>query len=760
MKGSVIDRDSRDFLAGAQVILSQNLTPIDSTITDSLGKFAFTQLPQGMYSIRVSAEAYRSRDVANLAIQSKQLARIDIPLAHGKDVEWTSVTDASDAETSINGIGEKATNTSVYTSVDALGWTGNSGTVNMAAFEVVEYSVPLINKYGTASGGTVTREDIANMPGRSAQSLATTVGGVYEDQSTGDLHIRGGRANANAYYIDGVRVTGGSLPAVPKSAIESVNVITGGVPANYGDATGGIVTIETRSPLWQYYPDYTAAPSTTSTSNSPNVPKNGVLAAYYDPYFQQYNTEEYEVTYENDFLNPFDNALSTFSIDVDAASYSNARRFLANSQLPPRGAVRTEEFINYFDYDYELPGKDEPFSVNVEASDCPWNEEHQLVHIGLKGYEVPAEELPPSNLVFLVDVSGSMSAHNKLPLLKKSLQMLVKKMRPEDRISIVVYAGSAGCVLPSTSGKQKSKILGALHRLESGGSTNGGAGIQLAYKIAQENMKKNGNNRVILCTDGDFNVGATSTGTLEELIAEKRETGVFLTVLGFGMGNYKDHRLETLADHGNGNYAYIDNLLEAKKFLVTEMSGTLLTIAKDVKIQVEFNPTQVKAYRLIGYENRLLAAKDFNDDTKDAGELGAGHTVTALYEIIPSGSNEDISSTEVDDLKYQTTEASAAAAGNELMTIKLRYKKPDEDESRLIEKPVLAGPSASMSNNFRFSAAVAAFSMLLKDSEFKGEADYAKVIQWATDGLGDDKNGYRYEFLHLVKTAEALSAAS
>lgn len=474
---------------------------------------------------------------------------------------------------------------------------------------------------------------------------------------------------------------------------------------------------------------------------------------------QPYNTENYATIHENDFLEVKHNALSTFSIDVDAASYSNIRRFIDQGQLPPKDAVRIEEMVNYFTYEYAPPTDGTPFSIATELADCPWNEDHRLVHIGLQGQRIPTEDLPPSNLVFLVDVSGSMEYPNKLPLLKSAFRLLVNQMRPEDRIAIVVYAGAAGLVLPSTPGDQKETILRALNQLQAGGSTAGGAGIELAYKIAQENFRPEGNNRIILATDGDFNVGESSDAGMERLIEKKREVGVFLTVLGFGMGNYQDAKMELLADKGNGNYAYIDNIQEAKKVLVNEFGGTLFTIAKDVKLQVEFNPTQVKAYRLIGYENRALKNEDFNNDKKDAGELGSGHTVTAMYEIIPADSDESVPS--VDELKYQAQKVKGSARqSDELLTLKLRYKTPSGNVSQLVEKPVKNRSVRwkATTDNFRFAAAVAGFGMLLRDSEHKGDLTYAAVSALARGAKGKDHEGYRQEFIRLVESCNLLAS--
>lgn len=472
----------------------------------------------------------------------------------------------------------------------------------------------------------------------------------------------------------------------------------------------------------------------------------------------RYNTEEYDGITENIFHEALKNPLSTFSIDVDAASYSNIRRFISGGQRPPKDAVRIEEMVNYFDYDYDQPKGEDPFSITTEISKAPWNVKHQLVHIGLQGKNISKENLPPTNLVFLIDVSGSMDDPNKLPLLKTSFKMLTAQLREQDRIAIVVYAGAAGLVLPSTSGADKKTILEALDNLEAGGSTAGGAGINLAYAIARQNFMKEGNNRVVLATDGDFNVGESSNGGMERLIEQKRKEGVFLTVLGFGMGNYKDSKMEILADKGNGNYFYIDSILEAQKALVNEFGGTLFTIAKDVKLQIEFNPARVKAYRLIGYENRLLRHEDFNDDQKDAGELGAGHSVTALYEIIPAGVDSQFS--KIDDLRYQQNNVkNTSATSKEILTVKFRYKTPEGNVSKLIVHPLTDNNVAlnKTSENFRWSAAVAGFGMLLRDSEYAKDFGYEEVVQLAQNARGKDQEGYRIEFINMVKSVNAMS---
>ncbi len=478
---------------------------------------------------------------------------------------------------------------------------------------------------------------------------------------------------------------------------------------------------------------------------------------------EDFNTESYHGITENAFLRVGAAPLSTFSVDVDTAAYANMRRMIMGGSKPLADAIRIEEMINYFNYGYKGPTDPAaPFAVHTEITAAPWAPDHRLVRIGVQGRTIEFAERKKANLVFLVDVSGSMSSWNKLPLLSRALRLLVDKLDEADRVAIVVYAGAEGVALPSTSCKNKNAILNVLDELQSGGSTNAGAGIQLAYKIALENFIPGGVNRVILATDGDFNVGTTSEGELVKVVEGFAKKNVFLTILGFGMGNYKDSMLETLSNKGNGNYAYIDSLLEAEKVLVKQMGGTLVTIAKDVKLQVEFNPKHVGAYRLIGYENRVMAAQDFNDDTKDAGEIGAGHTVTALYELIPPG--KPVPGAEIDPLKYQTPPAATAdaEASGELFTVKVRYKTPEGDKSSLLSYPVkndlVAFTAASEAT--RFAAAVAAFGMLLRDSKFKGATTLEQVLAWAQAAKGSDAEGYRAEFLTLVKKAAPLLVAA
>lgn len=480
----------------------------------------------------------------------------------------------------------------------------------------------------------------------------------------------------------------------------------------------------------------------------------GMPALIYDRYA---NREEYSHNDENRFKSPVKDPLSTFSIDVDAASYSNIRRFINQGEMPPKDAVRIEEMINYFNYNYPKPTGNDPVRITTEVGICPWNKTHRLVQIGLKAREIESKNLPASNFVFLIDVSGSMFGPTRLELVKSSLRLLVNNLREKDRVAIVTYCGDARIALPSTPGNEKQKIKDTLETLTAGGSTAGGAGIEEAYRIAQKNFIAQGNNRIILCTDGDFNVGASSETELENLIESKRKSGIFLTVLGYGMGNYKDNKMQILAQKGNGNHAYIDNIQEANKVLVNEFGSTMYVVAKDVKLQIEFNPAKVQSYRLVGYETRILDNEDFNDDTKDAGEMGAGHTVTALYEIIPTGISGNIPRS-IDPLKYQTETNINTQTGNssELLTVKLRYKTPEEEKSKKIEKNVTDTDKDNVSPDFRFASAVAMFAQLLRNSDYKGEATYDQVIETAQRGLSFDPEGYRAEFVRLVQSAKGL----
>ncbi|MBS1774372.1 MAG: von Willebrand factor type A domain-containing protein [Bacteroidetes bacterium] len=556
-----------------------------------------------------------------------------------------------------------------------------------------------------------TAEEIEKLPTRSTNAVVSTTAGVYQRNDNGAVNLGGARNDGTAYIIDGVRAYGSRGTNLSQSSVDQIQV----------------------APQAAY--------------------KSRQQQAYYNP-----SNESYKKDPENDFKTVKASPLSTMGVDVDRASYSNVRRFINAGQTPPADAVRIEEMVNYFDYNYPQPKDDKPIAIVTELTTCPWNAKHKLLHIGMQAVTVSTANLPPSNLVFLVDVSGSMDEPNKLPLVKQALMMLINQLREEDKVSIVVYAGNAGLVLESTPGNQKNKIRAAIDRLEAGGSTAGGAGIKLAYKIAVDNFVHGGNNRVILATDGDFNVGVSGDNELEELIVKERAKGVYLTCLGYGMGNYKDSKMEVLADKGNGNYSYIDNADEAEKTLVKEFGGTLFTVAKDVKSQIEFNPAKVQAYRLVGYENRLLNTEDFEDDKKDAGDMGSGHTVTILYEIIPTGiESDEVRHTPY--LKYQNGSYPTALDykninnGNEVATIKFRYKKPNGSVSK--EMVHVIGDDTkdinSASENTRFASSVAMFGMLLKNSQYKGNCNYEKVLQLANKSRSFDKDGYRAEFISLVK---------
>lgn len=584
-------------------------------------------------------------------------------------------------------------------------------------------------------------------PLSAANSLVGKVSGLQINSTSNNANpttrivIRGNRGftgTSEALIVNNDKIaTKEEFQKLQPEFIDQVNVIKGAQGAAiYGsDGANGVILVKTK---------------VTSEEKNPITPKKPIIK---DVPKVDVNYEDYESFVENVFESPKSSPLSTFSIDVDNASYTNVRRFINNGQKVPKDAVRVEEMVNFFKYKYPQPLRDNPFSINTEYSDCPWNSNNKLVRIGLQGKNIESKNLPASNLVFLIDVSGSMSDENKLPLLKQSLKVLVNQLRKEDKVAIVVYAGAAGLVLPSTAGDQKNTIIDALEKLQSGGSTAGGAGIQLAYKTAEENFVKEGNNRVILATDGDFNVGASSDNDMQRMIEEKRKSGVFLTCLGYGMGNYKDSKLETLADKGNGNYAYIDNIQEANRFLGKEFKGSMFAIAKDVKIQIEFNPAHVQAYRLIGYENRKLRADDFKNDAIDAGELGSGHTVTALYEIIPRNVKSELFE-EPTDLKYTIVAEPIEKISNpELATIKFRYKKPDGDKS-IEMATIISNTSVKLeesSADFKFSSSVAWLGLKLRDSKLVINKSQEDILALATEGVVNDTDGYRAEFLRLVE---------
>jgi Ca-activated chloride channel homolog len=621
--------------------------------------------------------------------------------------------------------------------------------------------------------GTITDDNSRPIPSASIVLKGTTQGTTSDSKGVFSLTIS---KLSGTLVVSGVGYDNKEIKLKASTTTINVSLKTAGaslqevVVVGYGtakkrDMTGSVARVQPSngyiSPSTNYQYQLQGKVSGVYVQGDLGFYKNAPTG-YSDMLKEDFNREGYDNISENKFLKATDNPLSTFSIDVDAASYSNVRRFLNQGQLPPAGAVRIEEMVNYFKYEYPQPTNNDPFSINTEISDAPWNKNHKLVLIGLQGKKIPTENLPASNLTFLIDVSGSMQGAERIGLVKASMKMLVDQLREQDKVSIVVYAGAAGLVLPTTSGTSKIKIKEAIDNLEAGGSTAGGAGIKLAYKTAKENFAKGGNNRVILCTDGDFNVGESSDDAMERLIEEERKSGVFLTVLGYGMGNYQDAKMQKLADKGNGNHAYIDGITEAKKVLVNEFGGTLFTIAKDVKLQIEFNPAKVQGYRLIGYENRMLAKEDFNNDKKDAGELGSGHTVTALYEVIPVGVESDFLNS-VDPLKYQkeTVDNKKTAKTDEIMTVKFRYKAPDGDVSKLIEHPVMDKqiPIAKTSDNFRFAASVAQFGMLIRNSEFKSNASYTDVLSLARKAKGNDEAGYRSEFVRLVESAQLLAKA-
>lgn len=556
------------------------------------------------------------------------------------------------------------------------------------------------------------------------------------------------------FIVDGVPVDEEGFRSINQNDIESINVLKDASATSiYGNRGGnGVIVITTKEGKFKNLSKRQLRKliRQQEKAKKQNAGKD-LLPTSNEPETQ----EDYSSFLENEFENPLNQPLSTFSIDVDNASYTNIRRFLNNGERVPKDAVRVEEMINFFKYEYPQPKDNHPFSINTEYSDCPWNTDHKLVRIGLQGLSIPESSLPASNLVFLIDVSGSMNETNKLPLLVESMKILVNQLRKKDKVAIVVYAGAAGMVLPPTSGDDKQAIFEALDKLSAGGSTAGGAGIELAYKLAQENFIKDGNNRVILATDGDFNVGSSSNQDMQTLIEEKRKSGVFLTCLGYGMGNYKDDKLQILSDKGNGNHAYIDNIQEANRFLGKEFKGSMFAIAKDVKIQIEFNPKHVQAYRLIGYETRKLRNEDFTNDAIDAGELGSGHTVTALYEVIPTGVKSDFFASQP-ELKYTKTTATGTNYNEELATVKFRYKKPDGDKStemvHVIENKGI--PLKEASGDFKFCTAVAWFGLKLRDSKLVSDKSTKEIVKLAKQGLSNDVDGYRAEFIRLAETVK------
>ncbi|TWR30518.1 DUF3520 domain-containing protein [Mucilaginibacter pallidiroseus] len=605
--------------------------------------------------------------------------------------------------------------------------------------------------------GVVTGDDGLVIAGVSVNVVGSGIGTQTDPSGRYSINMPDGSSKLQfafiGYATQVIKLGNSNLVNVVLKAdtrsLQEVVVTAYGVQRKAKSITGSVSTLNGRVAGVQV----SGAPGATSAMY---IRGNNKSYGYNAP--MPKNTESYKGIKENGFTSVKESPLSTFSTDVDAASYSNMRRFINGGQLPPADAVRVEEMINYFNYNLAGPKDDAPVAIHTELSSAPRKPKHRLLRLALKAKTIATDKLPASNLVFLIDVSGSMSEVNKLPLVKSSLKLLVDQLRPQDRVALVVYAGAAGVVLPSTPGDKKQTIKNAIDNLESGGSTAGGAGIKLAYKIAAENLIAKGNNRIILATDGDFNVGASSDDDMEKLIEKVRESGIFLSVLGYGMGNYKDSKMETLADKGNGNYAYIDNITEARKTLVNEFGGTLFTVAKDVKLQVEFNPAKVQAYRLLGYENRLLAKEDFNDDKKDAGDMGSGHAVTAFYEIVPAGIKDDYARI-VDPLKYQKNDTLVLATGaGEMLTVKFRYKEPVSAKSKVSQVSVNDSPVDfnATSVDFKFASAVAEFGILLRDSKFKQKSNFDHAIATARAGRGTDSEGYRAEFIRLAESAKLL----
>lgn len=710
LKGKVTD--GKDPIPFANVIIVQSGKQFGGAQTDLNGNYTIKPIPPGKYDVKTSYVGYKTGIVTGVLINADKITFLDIKLV-------SCINELEVVEVKYERPLISKDNTQSGESVSFSGGHFSGGYVSRAS-----------------SGESMGSQEIKRVPGRVARPMAGVQG---NDGAMGS--VRGTRTDGTVTYIDGVKVAGST--SLPKSAIQEVSVVPGGVPAKYEDGK------DMKNGKYE--------PPTVNVSAPAPAPAPAPTPAPVQYTYSYENTEEYAKIIENEFLNTRTEPQSTFSIDVDQAAYSNVRRYLDNGNRAPKNSVRLEEMINYFSYSYPQPKNDEAFSTTIEYADCPWNSTHKLLLVGVQGKIVPVESLPPTSLTFLIDVSGSMGDYNKLPLVKKSLEMLVKQMRPQDKIAIVIYAGETGVALESTycTPENKNKIINSIENLTSGGSTAGASGINLAYKIAADNLMKDGNNRIILCTDGDFNVGISSDDELVQMIEEKRNKGIFLSILGYGMGNYKDSKMEKLADKGNGNYAYIDDIGEARKVLCDQLSATLLTIAKDVKIQIEFNPTSVMQYRLLGYEDRMLETEDFSNDAKDAGEIGSGASVTAIYEIIPA--NSEVHDSTIQNLKYQQVlVVKDSIVNKELGMLKIRYKKPNENKSMLIETPMLNNSNAfeNCSNNLKFASAVASFGMLLRDSKFKGNATFDSVLKMAKNASEGNEN--RVQFLSMVKNAEAI----
>ncbi len=703
----------------ATVSLNQNGSPKAGAATDMDGIYILTGLDPGTYDLEVSEISEGRTTVKGIVIVANKQNVVDVKMPKSNDPLLKTVT------------------------------VINSKTAPTEP-----------SKTEVTSAKTLTSAEIRALPTKNLDAVVGQAAGVSQADQGKKMVIRGSREDAKETFVDGIRVSGGAKKSKKGKKIPP----PAPPPAPNAPPPAPNATIHFVPPVVKADVQVKKSPPKIADLKKEEnkleklADKNAKVVADTLIDDEVGNTDDFNALIENIFKEVKNEPLTTFSADVDRASYTTTRYDLMHGSLPDRNSVRIEEFINYFNYDYPQPKGTDPIAISTEMTTSPWNANTKLVCIGLQAVTIPVSQLPASNLVFLIDVSGSMNGENRLGLVQNALGLLVDKLRADDKVTLVVYAGAAGTVLPPTSGSQKEVIKTALNNLHAGGSTAGGAGIELAYNEALKNFVKGGNNRVILCTDGDFNVGVSSDAALQTLIEEKRKTGVFLSCLGFGMGNYKDNKMETLADKGNGNYAYIDNIQEAKKVFINEFGGTLFTVAKDVKLQIEFNPTTVKAYRLIGYENRALRNEDFNDDKKDAGDMGSGHTVTALYEILPADAVKTENLAEVEPLKYQTYVPNTAATNKELLTVKIRYKQPNADKSQKIEQVLenTATEFAKSSENFRFAAAVAEFGLLLRRSEFKAAASYAQVTDLAKAALGKDSEGYRAEFLQLVTRAKEL----
>ena len=691
-------------------------TPISST-TDLDGKFS------------IKAKKGDQLEIAYIGFKSQQLT-----VRNKTNLEIAMQEDSSELNEVV---------------VVGYGSSPKSSKRKVKANQTANYKVPAPSNtsqgyYASKQNNTVAEQSLnKTLQGRVAGLEISNPNGTANMPS---IRIRGANSIHHGteplYIVDGLRVNSAVINSINPTNIKEISVLKNHEASSiYGSrGANGVVIISLNKKL--------------SKKEIRKLQKEQQQLIQ-QPKFAPITQEDYDSFIENPFEAPKNAPLSTFSIDVDNASYTTVRRFINNGQAVPKDAVRIEEMVNFFKYQYPQPIDNNPFSINTEYSACPWNKNHQLLRIGLQGKSIATDNLPASNLVFLIDVSGSMEDQNKLPLLVQSMKVLIEQLRKEDKVAIVVYAGAAGMVLPPTKGSDKQTIISALEKLTAGGSTAGGEGIELAYKTAQENFIKGGNNRVILATDGDFNVGGSSNTDMQALIEQKRKSGIFLTCLGFGMGNYKDSKMEILSDKGNGNYAYIDNIQEANRFLGKEFKGSMFAIAKDVKIQIEFNPKHVQAYRLIGYENRKLRAEDFTNDAIDAGELGSGHTVTALYEIIPAGVTSEFTNNQP-DLKYTKAEESTTTYNDELATIKFRYKKPDGDKSmemvRLIENKAVPLPNSTA--DFKFSAAVAWFGLKLRDSQLVKDKSTAAIKKLAKEGLSNDVDGYKAELIRLIEAVK------